>query len=515
MLTGLVRRGGRYSMRRVIPLDLQNHYGRREVTKALGTADPAKAKKLLVIEWAKQDREFEAARATLDAAKFPKATTPAPDIQQISPTAVGLVKIDSLREERDKAASDGTLPAFMAQQREAFTLIQAMLDGSISPSESYASLEGKRNALKAFLTGENAFAIAAARAARTGISVPAKAPKQRDSLSSVVDRWAADNKPEDRTVRRTRNIVERFEAACGQLSVQEIARHHVMKFKDALVADGQTPANINVMIPMLGTVLNYAANKLDLIESNPAANIRVADNRRKREIRRAFTEAELETIFSSPVYADRLRPAAGGGEAAYWLPLLGLYTGARLTELGQLHPSDIVEEGYSLPDGTEKRAWVIRIVEDEARGQSVKNEGSERRVPIHADLVTLGFLPFVKSAQAAKQARLFRAIAPNAQGELMGNWSKWFGRYRRKIGLTGTETVFHSFRHTFKHYARLAAIPNEVHNELTGHETGDVADSYGGLSYPLAPLVDAIERYRIPGFKLPAQFVAPPQSKNR
>nr|WP_143093814.1 site-specific integrase [Caulobacter sp. UNC279MFTsu5.1] len=442
----------------MIPLDLQGHYGRREITKALGTADPARARTLLVVEWARQDREFAETRAAIEADKFP-AKTPSVDVQQISPTVIGPAKIDR------QAGRSSTKAA-----------------GRPSPQRPSAAV---------------------------------KAPKQRDSLSSVVDRWAAENKPEDRTVRRTRNIVERFEVACGPLPVQEIARQQVVQFKDALVSEGQTAANINVMIPMLGTVLNYAANKLDLIATNPAANIRVADNRRKREIRRAFTEAELETIFSSPVYADRLRPAAGGGEAAYWLPLLGLYTGARLTELGQLHPSDIVEEGYSLSDGKQKRAWVIRIVEDEARGQSVKNEGSERRIPIHADLVTLGFLPFVKSAQAAKQARLFPAITPNAQGELMGNWSKWFGRYRRKIGLRGTETVFHSFRHTFKHYARLAAIPNDVHNELTGHETGDVADNYGGLSYPLAPLVDAIERYRIPGFKLPAPFVALHKSKNR
>lgn len=31
---------------------------------------------------------------------------------------------------------------------------------------------------------------------------------------------------------------------------------------------------------------------------------------------------------------------------------------------------------------------------------------------------------------------------------------------------------------------RLASVPNEVHNELAGHETGDVADSYGGLRAP-------------------------------
>jgi integrase len=63
--------------------------------------------------------------------------------------------------------------------------------------------------------------------------------------------------------------------------------------------------------------------------------------------------------------------------------------------------------------------------------------------------------------------------------------------------------TFHSFRHSFKHHARQALIPADVHNALTGHETRSAADAYGGLSYPLAPLVEGIKRYRVPGFTLP------------
>lgn len=119
---------------------------------------------------------------------------------------------------------------------------------------------------------------------------------------------------------------------------------------------------------------------------------------------------------------------------------------------------------------------------------------------MHADLIAFGFIKFIERAKREERARIFPHIEPNSVGELMGNWSKWFGRYRRKeCGLPGKDTPFHAFRHTFKHYMRLASVPNEVHNELTGHETGDVADSYGGLSYPLHPLVEAMEKYRVPG----------------
>lgn len=52
MQTGLVRRGARYSIRRRIPLDLVEHYGRAEIVRALGTADPKEARTLWPVVWA-------------------------------------------------------------------------------------------------------------------------------------------------------------------------------------------------------------------------------------------------------------------------------------------------------------------------------------------------------------------------------------------------------------------------------------------------------------------------------
>jgi integrase len=110
----------------------------------------------------------------------------------------------------------------------------------------------------------------------------------------------------------------------------------------------------------------------------------------------------------------------------------------------------------------------------------------------------------VAAAKSKGPARIFHKINPTAEGELMGNWSKWFSRYLRKgCGVVDERVVFHSFRHSFKHYARAVKVPTEVSNEITGHETGDVADQYGGLEYPLLPLVEGMARYRVPGFTLP------------
>jgi hypothetical protein len=44
MFTGLIGRNGRYSTRRVIPLDLQAYFGRREIVRALGARFSEEAK---------------------------------------------------------------------------------------------------------------------------------------------------------------------------------------------------------------------------------------------------------------------------------------------------------------------------------------------------------------------------------------------------------------------------------------------------------------------------------------
>ena len=85
---------------------------------------------------------------------------------------------------------------------------------------------------------------------------------------------------------------------------------------------------------------------------------------------------ELKAFFSSPVFTEGLRPTAGRGEAAYWLPLLALFTGARLGELAPLTVADIT---------TDKPAGIstIRVTEDLEQGRRLKNVGS-RRARVHA-----------------------------------------------------------------------------------------------------------------------------------
>jgi integrase len=62
---------------------------------------------------------------------------------------------------------------------------------------------------------------------------------------------------------------------------------------------------------------------------------------RNKQSYEPFSSDELIRLFSSPGFNRGERPRGGSGDAAYWFPLIALYSGARRTEIVQLRVSDI------------------------------------------------------------------------------------------------------------------------------------------------------------------------------
>lgn len=76
-------------------------------------------------------------------------------------------------------------------------------------------------------------------------------------------------------------------------------------------------------------------------------------------------------------------------EYQYWGALLLLYTGARLNEIASLTVDDVIEK-----DGI----WYFDI-NDEEEQKSLKTDAAKRIVPVHSDLIELGFLDFLQKAK--------------------------------------------------------------------------------------------------------------------
>jgi integrase len=319
--------------------------------------------------------------------------------------------------------------------------------------------------------------------------------------TEVVDGWAAERKPNQKGIDTHRSSARWFYERIGRKPVRDLTEDDFLAFKGKLIAEGQTPANIKQKLSHLRTLMAWAkANRL--VELNVAADVTIRDGLAARKKRLPFDLAALNAIFNSPVYAEGARPTSLRGEAAYWLPLLALFTGARLEEIGQLRPQDVNEAPYFDSDGRELTAWIIQIREEGDGSLKLKNAASERRVPVHPELVRLSFLDFVRAAKAAKQERLFPLLRANKYGRLTAKWGEHWSKYRRDVcKVTDARMVFHSFRHTFKDYCRLAGIEETLQRALMGHSSSDVADDYGSGAWD-HQLVQAMERYRVPGLKV-------------
>ncbi|RKE53571.1 site-specific recombinase XerD [Sphingomonas sp. PP-CC-3G-468] len=521
MCTFLSKRGATYYFRRTIPAELRPLLGgKAEFMVSLRIKDREEAKRLIPAETITSQALLDEASRRLPA----KHRAGGPRTQSPQSTAYDAAAWDRGREgaaiessdiAEKQARRDGAADAvaFLAERIAGSTkeltpdlrAIRYLVDDKefdrkvLGEHLGAARVEVQR--LEAELAAARAELVAPLRA------VPEASPAKSESGTmldtDIIELWAAERKVVTKGKDTHAAVARWFYERTSRKPVRDITRKDVLAFKVALVDEGQTPANIKMKLSRLRTLLQWAADN-DHAESNVASGITIKDTDAAKNKRKEFDLASLNAIFASPVYADGARPAAGKGEAAYWLPLLALYTGARMEELGQLRPADVQQISYPDGDGIDLSSWFIRIQEDADDSLRLKNAASERDVPVHPELERLGFLAFVAAATKAKQERLFPKLNANIYGRLTAKWGEWFGPYLRgTCGVTDKRMVFHSFRHTFKQYARHAGIIEGVQRQIMGHGSSDVADDYGS-GYPLHQVVEGMGLYKVPGLGLPA-----------
>jgi hypothetical protein len=118
--------------------------------------------------------------------------------------------------------------------------------------------------------------------------------------------------------------------------------------------------------------------------------------------------------------------------------------------------------------------------DDDRPERTVKTTESERTVPIHKAV----FADFLRYSKTVTGKQMFPAIRPDIRGRWSRHWSKWFGRYRRTIGLGKRCTEFHSSQYSWKAAATAAHIPERHHDETWGHEASSGDRSYGSAPIP-------------------------------
>ena len=105
-----------------------------------------------------------------------------------------------------------------------------------------------------------------------------------------------------------------------------------------------TAGTVNKQLTAVQAIANWAHDNGIIPDeeqwSDPFRRMRLGEDEAVRG-GAPFELADLQVIFGTPVFAEGERPTGGKGEAAFWLPLLALFTGARLNELSSLKASDV------------------------------------------------------------------------------------------------------------------------------------------------------------------------------
>jgi integrase len=208
-----------------------------------------------------------------------------------------------------------------------------------------------------------------------------------------------------------------------------------------------------------------------MVAKNPASGMQLGKGKRTDPPRESFTDEDLRRLFHTELYLKDQHQ----NSYSFWVPIIALFTGARIEEICQLHLDDIKQE---------EGVWVFDITYGD--GKKVKTEAGERFVPIHPFLLNdLKIVQYVESLRQKGETRLFPELTLQRDGYSQ-RVSKWFGRYKRECGIRSSKKVFHSFRHTLIDALKQNGDFNPImHKELVGHVVDDM--TYGRYAEPYKP----------------------------
>ena len=479
---------GIFYFRRVVPASLQTVIGKREIKKSLGTGERSEAiikAHQLYLETCQIFTRHERMLKNLqseEARRIAKALG-----KQRTKAEIAATPLSEL--EGMPSCPDGSL------LKTTLTIggKEVIVEGK-TPDEEVAIVAG--------LLELSPLKQQARAAAPIGRPKKEAATRFADMVKAYFTEVKAAKTQTDKTIEENAAIFQLFQEVTRNPSVETISIKTAAEFKSIILRlppnrtkksnyrgksiseilrmnlkpdEVMSNSSVNKYLRRLSSLFLWG-KRHGFVDIDPFADMAIRQTKRPHQLRDRFTIEELKTILNG-LNKNTRKPYT------YWLPWLGLLTGARLEEICQLHLADIrAVDGVLVFDINDK---------DEKR---LKTSSSERLIPIHPRLIELGFMEYVEALRAKGEQRLFPEL-PQMRDGYGQMASKWFARYRERLNI---DKPFHSLRHTFIDELKQRGADMKKVAAIVGHADETMTGGRYGKPFQPSILLPVVEMLTIP-----------------
>ncbi len=289
-------------------------------------------------------------------------------------------------------------------------------------------------------------------AAQAGVISALPVSKCGTTLKQAQEKYGLEKKSTlgGRSLLKHAGVLKTFIESTGNVDVAMVTTLSVTDFKQKLLASGRAATTINDQMGILKGFFEYCINNKIARMENPASGLHIPKARNKAESYEPFKIEELQAIFDPKLFINKCKLPD-----LYWGPLIALFTGARAEEIASLNLSQIYPA---------KGIYVIDILVG-------KTANATRRVPIHDQLIKLGFIDYVQNIKSAGYTKVFPHLQDGKNG-YKKNMCRQFGEYLDlpEVNIVDPLKVFHSFRHTVVSALTNAGVNDGLKRAMVGHD---------------------------------------------
>lgn len=170
--------------------------------------------------------------------------------------------------------------------------------------------------------------VGASDARPAGVSAPL-------DFGTLISGWAAERKPMPKTVYEYNRVFRDLTAFLGHSDANRISAKDLVAWKAELLSAGRAAKTIrDAKLAPVRAILQWAVDNHRLA-SNPATRVTIDAKVRAGDSKRGFDDDEAAIILAAAQQET--------DPVKHWIPLLGAYSGARLSEICQLRTEDVLQ----------------------------------------------------------------------------------------------------------------------------------------------------------------------------